>query len=122
MIMNSTSYKRSIPCSEAPPCRRVAAECLAGIGRIGAGSRLHVDDAHFENVARLGAANVDRTRAEVHAEAFAGASAEQLAVDRAGAAAVDALLLRGPQEHAFGARVPLYPALCIAVRVLGQRV
>ena len=89
---------------EAPPCRRVAAERLAGIGRIGAWPRLHVHDADFENVARLGAADIDRTGADVHAEAFAGAAAQQLAVDRPGAAAIDALLILGPQEHALSAR------------------
>jgi hypothetical protein len=105
---------------EPPPCRRVAAERLAGIGWIGAGPRLHVDDAHFENIARLGTADIDRPGADVHAEAFAGAPAEQLAVHRAGAAAVDALLLPGPQEHTFGARVALDHALGIVVGVMGQ--
>src|SRR5260370_31120086 len=111
MIMNSTSYKRSIPCSEAPPCRRVAAECLTGIGRIGAGPRLHVNDADFENVARFGAADINGPGADVHAEAFAGASAEELAVGRSGAATVDALLLFSPQEYAFCARIALDHAL-----------
>src|SRR5258708_3978905 len=105
---------------EAPPCRGVAAERLAGIGRIGARPRLHVDDADFENVARLGAADIDRPGADMYAETFAGTSAEQLAVDRAGAAAVDALLLLGPQEHTFGARIALDHALGIAVGVVGK--
>ena len=106
---------------EAPPGRRVAAERLAGIGRVGARPRLHVDDAHFEDVAGLGAADVDRAGADVHAEALAGAAAEQLAVDRAGAAAVDALLVLGPQEHAFGAGIALDHALGIVIGMMGQR-
>src|SRR3954469_12538068 len=73
---------------EAPPRGGIAAERLARIGRIGARARLHVHDADFEDVARLGAADEDRTGADVHPEAFTGAAAEQLAVDRSGAAAV----------------------------------
>jgi hypothetical protein len=56
---------------EAPPGRRVAAERFAGISRVAARSRLHVDDADFENVARLGAADVDGSSADMDAEAFA---------------------------------------------------
>jgi len=39
--------------------------------RIGAGPWLHVNDADFENVARLGAADIDRPGADMHAEPFA---------------------------------------------------
>ena len=61
---------------EAPPCGGVAAERFADIGRIGAGSRLHVDDADFEDVARLGAADINRPGADVHPKAFTRTSAE----------------------------------------------
>ncbi len=106
---------------ESPPRRRVAAERLAGIGRIGARPRLHVHDANFENVAGLGAADQYRAGADVHAEALAGTAAEQLAIDRAGAAAVDALLVPGPEKHAFGAGIALHHALGIVIGVMGQR-
>ena len=105
---------------EAPPSRRVAAERLAGIGGVGAGPRLYVDDADFEDIARLGAADKDRSGADVHAEALACAAAEQLAVDRSGAAAIDALLVLGPQKHAFGARIALDHALGVVIGVVGQ--
>ena len=105
---------------EAPPRRRVAAERLAGVGRIGARPRLHVHDANFEDVARLGAADIDRTGADVHAEAFACAAPEELAVDRPGAAAIDALLVLGPQKDALGARIALDHALGIVVGVVRQ--
>ena len=104
---------------EAPPGRRVAAERFARVGRIGARPRLHVHDADFEDVARFGAADIDRTGADVDAEAFAGAAAEQLAVDRAGAAAIDALLVLGPQVDAFDARIALDHALGVVAGVMG---
>ena len=56
---------------ETPPRCRVAAERLAGVSGIGTRPRLHVDDADFENVARLGAADIDRSGADMDAEAFA---------------------------------------------------
>ncbi len=106
---------------ESPPCRRVAAERLAGIGRVGAGPRLHVDDADFENIAGLGAADRDRPGADVHAEALAGTAAQELAVDGPGAAAVDALLVPGPQEYAFGAGIAFDHALGVVIGMMGQR-
>ena len=49
------------------------------------------------------------------------AAAQQLAVDRSGAAPVDALLVLGPQEHAFRARIALDHALGVVVGVMGER-
>ena len=103
---------------EAPPRRRIAAERLAREGRIGAGPRLHVHDANFEDVARLGAADRDRTGADVHTEAFARAPPEELAVDRPSAAAIDALLFLGPEKDALGARIAPDHALGIVVSVV----
>ena len=105
---------------EAPPRRRVAAERLARIGRIGAGPRLHVHDANFEDVARFGAADIDRTGADVHTEALAGAAPEQLAVDRPGAAAIDAFLVLGPQKNALDARIALDHTLGVVIGVVRQ--
>jgi hypothetical protein len=51
--------------------------------------------------ARFGAADIDRPRADVDAKAFAGTTAQQLAVNRAGTAAVDALFLLSPEVDAF---------------------
>jgi len=105
---------------ETPPCGGITAERLAGVGRIGAGPRLHVNNADFKNVAWFGAADVDRAGADVHAEALAGSTSQKLSVHRTGAATVDALLVLGPQEHAFGARIALNHALGIVVRVMGK--
>ena len=46
---------------------------------------------------------------------------EQLAVDRAGAAAIDALLLLGPEVDALDARIALDHALGIVAGVMGHR-
>ena len=78
---------------EAPPGGCVAAERFSGVSRIRAWARFDVHDADFEDVARFGAADVDGPRADVDAEAFTGTTAQQLAVNRAGAAAINALLL-----------------------------
>ena len=64
---------------------------------------------------------IDRPGADMYAKAFAGAAAEELAVDRPGAAAIDAFLLLGPQKHAFGARIALDHALGVVIGVVGQR-
>ena len=62
----------------------------------------------------------DRTGADVHAEAFARAASEQLAVDRSSAAAIDAFLVLGPQKHALGARIALDHALGVVIGVVRQ--
>ena len=67
-----------------PPRSGVAAERFAGIGGIGAWPRLPVHDPYFEDVSQLGAANENRTGADVHAKALARAAPEQLAVNGAG--------------------------------------
>ena len=94
---------------EAPPRRGVAAERSARVGRVGAGAGLHVHDAHLEDVAGLGAADVDRARADVHAKAFAGAASQKLAVDRSGAAAVHALLLSLVHKNTLSAPGSPFP-------------
>src|SRR5262249_22677464 len=81
---------------ETIPCRRIAPEGLARIRRVGAGPWLHVHDADFEDVARLGPADVHRASANVHAESLARAAPEQLAVDGPSAATIDAFLFPGP--------------------------
>ncbi len=105
---------------KAPPGGRVAAKGLAGILRIGAGPRRDVDDAQLDHVALLGAADVDRAGADMHAEALAGAAPEQRRIHRSGAAPVHVLLFLGPQEHAFGAGIALHHALGIVIGVMGQ--
>ena len=64
-------FGEQIAVVETPPRCGVAAERLAGVSGIGTRPRLHVDDADFENVARLGAADIDRSGADMDAEAFA---------------------------------------------------
>ena len=104
---------------ETPPCRRVAAESLARILRIGAGPGRDVDNAQLDHVTLLGAAYVDRAGADVHAKALAGATPEQRGIHRSCAASVYALLLLGPQEHAFGAGIALHHALGVVVGMVG---
>ena len=106
---------------EAPPRRGIAAEGLAGIAGIGRRARLHVHDAHFEDVARLGVADENRTGADMDAEALARAASQQLAIEWTGAAPVDTLLVLGPQEHALRTRVALDHALGVVVGVMGER-
>src|SRR3954462_842710 len=106
---------------ETPPCRRVAAESLSGILRIGAWPGRDVDDAQLDHVTLLGAAHVDGAGADVHAKALAGATPEQRGIHRSGATTVYALLLFGPQEHAFGAGIALHHALGVVVGMVGQR-
>ena len=72
------------------------------------------------NVARLGAADIDRSRADMHAKAFAGAAAEQLAVDRSRAATIDAFLVLGPQVDALDPGIALDHALGVVVGVVGD--
>ena len=105
---------------KAPPCGGVAAESLSGILRIGARPRRDVDDAQLDHVALLGAAHIDRTGADVHAKSLTGATPEQRGIHGSGAASIDALLLLGPQEHAFEARVALHHALGVVVGMMGQ--
>jgi hypothetical protein len=60
----------------------------------------------------------------VHTEALAGAAPEQLAVDRPGAAAIDAFLVLGPQINALDARIALTirsvssPAWCVTTSMV----
>src|SRR4029077_7523485 len=75
----------------------------------------------FEDVARFGAADVDRPRADVDAKAFTGTTTQQLAVNRAGAAAIDTLFLLSPEVDAFDARIALDQAFDIVSGVMGNR-
>src|SRR5215204_857945 len=106
---------------KAPPRGRVATESLSGILRIGARPGCDVDNAQLDHVPLLGAAYVDRAGADVHAKALAGATPEQRGIHRSCAASVYALLLLGPQEHAFGAGIALHHALGVVVGMVGQR-
>ena len=105
---------------EPPPGGRIAAERLARMGRVGAGPRLDVHDSHFEYVAQLGAAHIDWTGADMHAEALAGATAQQLTVHRTCAASIHAFLVLRPQVHAFGAGIAFDHPLGIVVGVVCQ--
>jgi hypothetical protein len=104
---------------ETPPCGRVATESLSAILRVGARPRRDVDNAQLDHVALLGAAYVDRTGADVYAEALSCTTPEQRGVRRPSAAAIDAFLLLGPQEHAFGAGIALHHAFGVVVGMVG---
>ena len=105
---------------EAPPGRGVAPEALAGVLRIGAGPRRDVENPHLEHVAGLGAVHGDRAGQDVHAQALAGAAAEQRGVHWAGAAPVDVLLGAVPVVHALRTRIALDHAGSIVVGVMGE--
>ncbi len=64
---------------------------------------------------------MDRAGADVHAEAFAGAAAEDGGVDRAGAAPVDGLSILGPEKDLFRPRIAPDHQFGIVGGVLGQR-
>ena len=103
----------------APPGGGVAAEGAAGILRRAAGRGLDVEDADFEDVAGLGSAHEYRSRADVDAEAFAGAATEQRAVHRSGAAPLD-VLASASTKHALGAGVPGNHPLGVVIGVVGE--
>ena len=105
---------------EAPPGRGVAAEALAGVLRIGARPRRDVENPHLEHVAGLGAAHGDRAGQDVHAQALAGAAAEQRGVHRTGAASVDVLLAAVPVVDALRTRIALDHAGSIVVGVMRE--
>ena len=62
----------------------------------------------------------DRAGADMHAEAFAGAAAENRCVHRAGAATIDVLAVAGPAKHALGAGIARDHALGIVGGMLRQ--
>src|SRR5262249_2724443 len=101
-----------------PPCRRVAAERLAGIGRIGAGPGLYVHNPDFQDVPRLRTADIDRAGADVHPKSLAGAAAKQLAVYWASAAAINALLIFCPKKHTFGTRIAFNHTFGVVIGVV----
>ena len=105
---------------ESPVGGGVGAEASADMGVMTARARAHVEDAHLEDVARLGVFDRNWPGHEMHAQAFAGA-ADEGAFGRAGAAPRHRLLLARPQEYAFGARIVGDHALVVVVRVMGQR-
>ena len=72
------------------------------------------------SIARLGAANKDRTCQDMHAEAFARAAPEQLAVNRPGATAIDAFLIRGPKINALKTRIAFDHTFDVVTSVMGH--
>ena len=98
---------------EAPVRGGVAAEGEAREFRIETGPRRHVDDAHLEDVARLGAAHQDGAGADV--------DAQPLAVALAGATARHALPVPGPEIDALRAGIALDHALVIVARLMRER-
>src|SRR2546423_10206109 len=78
---------------DAPPCRSIAAKRLARIFWIGARPRRNIDDPQLNHVALLGAADVDRSGENMHAQAFASTATEQRSIHRTRPTSVDTLLL-----------------------------
>ena len=105
----------------APPGRDIAAERAPFVTGAAARPRRHVVDPDLDHVARLRVLDMDRAGADVHAEAFAGAAAEDGGVDRAGAAPVDGLSVFGPEKDLFRRRVAPDHQFGIVRGVLGQR-
>ena len=103
---------------EAPPGGGVAAERLALLLGIRRRPELGVDDADFQHVARLGAADIDGAGADVDAET--AAAADLRVVDVAGAAAGHLLLLLGPVEDAFRAGIALHHQFGVVIRVVSE--
>ena len=105
---------------EAPPGRRIAAEGAAGKGGIAAGARLHIEDPHLEHIARLGAVDINRAGANMHAEPFAGTAPMDRCVERPGAAPVDILRVLRPVEDALRAGVARDHAGMVVIGVMRQ--
>jgi len=79
-----------------PPGSRIAAEGLAAEVRIAGRTRAEIENAYLEDVARLGAADVDRTGEDMDAKALAGAASMDGSIHRSGAPAIDALVASSP--------------------------
>ena len=90
----------------APPGRDIAAERAPFITGAAARPRRHVVDPDLDHVARLRVLDMDRAGADVHAEPFAGAAAEDRGVDRAGAAPVDGLSVLVQRKTSSAAASP----------------
>ena len=108
-------FRKQIFVVETPPRRRITPERFASVCRISARPRLYVHDPNFQDVTGLRAADCDRTGANVHAVAFTGSA---LAVHRSGAAAIDALLVLGPQIDALDAGIALDHAFDVITGVM----
>ncbi len=106
---------------KAPPGGGVAAEVAAFVFGVAAGARQNIQNAHFQHIAGLGIAHVYRAGADMHAKPFATAAAKDAGICRAGATAVDVLLLAGPVKDAFGAGVAADHAFAVVGGVLGER-
>jgi len=70
------------------------------------GTRFHLDDADFADIAGFIAANEERTAQDVDAKTFAGAAFE-LALDRPGVVAIDAFVVLGLKIDALKTRITL---------------
>ena len=106
---------------EAPPSRRIAAEGASGEGGIPGAARTHIDDSDFEDVARLGTADMNGAGAEMDAKSLACAPPVEGSVERPSAAPVDVLRLLRPMEDALGSRIARNHALMIVIGMVGQR-
>ena len=107
---------------KSPPCRGVAAKAFALVNcGLAQGRGFDVQNAHFQDVARLGAFDGHGPGADVHAQSLARAAPEQRGVHRPGAAAFDALARLVPVEDAFRPGIALDHALEIVVCMMRER-
>ncbi len=81
---------------------------------------MQVEDADFENIPRLGAADVDGASQDMDPEALSRAAAMNGGIHGPGAAAVDSLVAGCPGEYAFRARVALDHAFGVVVGMMGE--
>src|SRR5215471_17175952 len=88
------------------------------MSRIRARSGLYVHDAQLDDIAGFGITHVDRAGADVHPESIACAASQQLAIERTGTAPGHALLVLGPQIHAFRTMIDPDHALGVVVGVM----
>jgi hypothetical protein len=105
---------------EAPVRCRVRAEAATGKAMVAARARLHIEDAHLQHIARLGAFHHHRPGQQVHAHALAFALLEGPR-DRPCAAPRNGLVFARPGEDRLGPRVALHHALMVVVGVVGER-
>ena len=95
---------------KAPPrggiaCRRHGRQRPGSTAR----ARRHVEDAHFEHIARFGIIDKNRTGADMDAKTLAGAAPVDRRVERSSIAAVDCSPVRHVQRNTLSA--PGSPAI-----------
>jgi hypothetical protein len=90
---------------KTPPRGGIAAKGAAGECGIGATAQPDIEDAHLEDIARLGAAHLDGPGADVNPKPLTSAAPVDRRIERPGTTAIDVLFPFCPVKDAFRARI-----------------